>query len=372
MRHMLIGFMICILLCVPAFGETTVPEGAAAVINGEVLWQEDVDAIANQYMETIGTTGTDTTSAELTAYVQTLALESCIDTMLIRQDMTALGMYNFVDENAFTEAGQLAYTNMLNQYVQTMVVNYGLDAESAQTTAISILDTYGYTVEYFTQYYKEYTAAEKYKAYLMENAPDITDADIEDAYANRVAESESLYANDAAAFETALNNNQEVWYTPQGYRQVLQIFLPADGDTDEEKLSAVADTLTEIETRLASGEAFADLIRAYGQDTTFQDETFFNTGYSVHKKSVMWADAFVAAAFSEEMAAPGDHSKPVCSDTGVHILYYLKDRESGPVQLTDDVKDALYAAIFDERANAAVSTRTNILREEAAILYPTD
>ncbi len=348
----------------------SVPQGAAAVVNGEVLLQADVDAVATQYMNTLASAGADTESQETKDYINALSLNMCIETMVIRQDMMALGMYHFVDEGAFDEAAQQAYLQMLNGYIELMVSSYGLDAESARTNAISILDTYGYTVEYFVEYYKEYTAAEKYKAYLMEEEPEITDQEIMAEYQLRLEDSKNKYAQDVSAFETALNNNLEVWYVPEGYRQVLQIFLPAAGDTDAEKLAAVADTMDMIEKRLADGESFEALIREYGQDTSFEDESFFEVGYSVHSQSIMWADAFVAAAFSDEMAAPGDHSLPICSDTGVHILYYLKDRESGPVAYDADVENALYREIYDDRANEKVAAYGLELMEKATILYP--
>ena len=192
--------------------------------------------------------------------------------------------------------------------------------------------------------------------------------DVQAAYEARVAQSEALYANDIAAFETALSNGQEVWYKPAGYRSVLQILLPAEGATAEEKLLSVQPAVDAITARLAEGESFQALMAEYSIDTNFDNADFLTSGYQVHQQSVMWADDFVAAAFSAEMAQPGNVSLPVVSGIGVHILYYLQDSPAGPIAMTQDVHDALAYAIYTERYTAAQAERIQVLANEAEII----
>ena len=106
----------------------------------------------------------------------------------------------------------------------------------------------------------------------------------------------------------------------------------------------------------------------YGADANLTDEAILNTGYPVHKDSVMWAEDFVAAAFSPEMVGPGSVSKPVASGSGVHILYYLADLPAGPVELTEDVRNMLASAIYQERYTAAQSQRINELAAAAQVV----
>ena len=78
------------------------------------------------------------------------------------------------------------------------------------------------------------------------NRPEISDEAIETAYRQRTDESETLYAHDIPAFETALASGQEIWYRPAGYRAILQIMLSAEGETDEQKLASVKEETTDI------------------------------------------------------------------------------------------------------------------------------
>ena len=83
---------------------------------------------------------------------------------------------------------------------------------------------------------------------------------------------------------------------------------------------------------------------------------------------MIWEDAFIEAAFSEEMSAPGCWSKPFVSELGVHILYYLKDTESGAVKLTDEIRDALSYAIYSERCQTLAAERLDELADSAQVI----
>ena len=219
---------------------------------------------------------------------------------------------------------------------------------------------------YVEEYRTQLAMAYYYQLLVGEDA--VTEEDVLLAYVDRVEESKNLYGSDVEAFETAVYNGLEVWYMPEGYRAVLQILLPAEGATDAERLASVQATIDEIYARLENGEAFADLIAEYGADSNFADASFYESGYQVHRESVLWEDVFVATAFSEDMAAPGDWSQPFTSDLGVHILYYLNDVPGGAVALSDEVKEALVYTLYNELAQTALRERIDELSDTANVV----
>jgi len=366
----ILALVLAVLLCAAcAYAEETAEAKPVVTVNGTPVYQVEIDAVANEYLSMYAYYGYDTTDESLIAAVNEYALELCIKTVVVDQDLAACGAYEVTDEAVFAEAGQLAYESMVSEYTDYFVTNYGLDSVVAEAYAESVLTEAGYTVSYFTEYYRQLTAMENYKAWLMRDEPEITDTEVEAEYEARVSASRETYGDDISAFETAMTNDQEVWYRPAGYRSVLQIMLKAEGETDEEKLASVQDKLDAIDRRLAAGEDFRTLIAEYGEDPAFEDPAFYETGYTVHRDSVMWADGFVATAFSAEMQKPGDHSKAAIGDGTVYILYYLKDCEAGPVALTDDVRAALKDDMYATRASEKVQERTNELLATAEIIY---
>ena len=197
----------------------------------------------------------------------------------------------------------------------------------------------------------------------------MTPEDVQAGYEQRVEDSKAAYAQDISAFETALASGQEVWYRPEGYRAVLQIMIGAQGEDDESKLASVKEKTDDIYARLAQGEPFTSLIAAYGEDSAFDSESFYETGYQVHRDSILWEDAFVQAVFGADMPAPGDYTQPVVFGDNVHILYYLKDVPAGAVSLTDELSEALKEDIYSERVNSKTEARLAELKETAEIIY---
>ena len=235
-----------------------------------------------------------------------------------------------------------------------------------RTYALAYAQTLGVTQQDYIDVYRTQMATVNYYDWLIRENP-ITDEAVQAAYRERIETSRALYENDIPAFETALSRGGDVWFKPEGYRSILQILLPAKGETDAEKIESVQDVLDEIEARLADGASFQNLIQEYGTDAAFEDESFFSVGYQVHPQSVVWEDAFVAAAFSERMAAPGDHSEPFASALGVHVLYYLCDSPGGAIELSGEIHDLLAAGLYSERTQAALDARIDVLAQSAEV-----
>lgn len=340
---------------------------AIATVNGEKLLYTDYAAIESAYLYQYEAAGMDLADPETYAYLQDLALTYAIEQMLVKQDMRAQGCYDFTAEEEawFTQTGQAAYAASLEE-VKASLRASGTVEDEVEVYALAYAKSLNVTEQTYVDYFRNQYASAKYYAWLTRENP-VTDADIQTAYDDYVAQSKALYENDAAAFEAAMSSGSAVWYKPEGYRSVLQILLPAEGDTAEAKLQSVQTTLEEISRRFAAGESFQNLIALYGSDASFNDEAFLASGYQVHQNSVLWEDAFIQAAFSPEMAAPGSISKPFASEIGVHILYYLNDAPAGPIEMTADVRDALSATLYTERYTAAQAQRIDELANAAQI-----
>lgn len=371
MKHIcrILSLLAALLLAMSVtFAETSDP--VIATVNGEELLYSTYYAIESTYLYQYEAAGLDVTDDTVYAYVQDLALSYAIEQMLVVQDMKVQGFY---DLDAETEAwcveqGNAAYEQALADVGEMMRETLGLaEDEDVTEYALSYAASLNVTAETYIDVYRTQYASALYLEWLIRDDP-VTEEQVRAEYEARVAASKELYASDAAAFETAAANGSEVWYRPAGYRSVLQILLPAVGDTAEAKLASVQGTVEEINARLEKGETFESLIREYGTDASFEDEAFFTIGYQVHQDSVIWEDAFVAAAFSDEMAAPGSWSKAFASDLGVHILYYLADIEEGAIELSEELYDALAYVIYAERTQAAQAARIDELAAAAEVV----
>lgn len=161
------------------------------------------------------------------------------------------------------------------------------------------------------------------------------------------AETEAATAEEPV--ETEAPTDEEPAATEEPEVPVTQEMVDEAYQKMQEVLDAVIaskqSTIEEIETRLAAGEEFAKIAPEYNEDPG-ED---LSEGYMVHPESIMWDPVFRDAAFSEEMAKPGDHSKPVVGSHGIHILYYLDDVPAGPNELTDELYDSLYAELISDK-----------------------
>lgn len=370
---LLIALLIVVVVALALiFGQSrsdTEPDDfPVATVNGEELLYNDYIAIESAYLYQMEAAGADLSDSAMYTYFQDLALTYAIEQMLVKQDMRAQGCYDFDKETEawFAEQGKAAYDAALADVMESMRDVISTDKELREY-ALAYAKSLNVTEQTYVDFYRTQYASANYYEWLIRDNP-ITDEDVKAAYDERIAESKALYEDDIAAFETAMTSGAEVWYKPAGYRSILQILLPAQGDTAEAKLQSVQSTVDEINTRLAQGESFQSLIAAYGTDANFADESFLAAGYQVHQDSIMWDDAFVTAAFSAEMAQPGSVSLPFASDLGVHILYYLCDSASGPVELTADIHDFLAYTLYTERYTAAQAQRINELADAAEVV----
>lgn len=348
-------------------------DAVVAVVNGEEIRTADYEYYRQQYLASSAAMGVDIAASENLAYLEDAALSACIRDTLVAQDMRAQGCYDFSEEveKWVQEMGTAAYENALLDVQEYLRSTLGEAKDTDMTkAALAYAEGLGVTAEDYINVYRDQYASANYDAWLTRDVP-VTDKDVEDAYAANVEEAKNMFVGDIAGYEAAIASGEAVWYQPSGYRSILQILLPAAGETDEEKLASVREVLDDIYARLDRGEKFETLIAEYGQDSNLKDSAFLSVGYSVHRNSVLWEDSFIAAAFSEDMKEPGDWTHtPLVSGSGVHILYYLKDAESGAVPMTDTIREALSYTIFQSRVEERMSARIEELSAAAEVKFP--
>lgn len=373
-------FLLVLVLLIPVMGMgedgnagEDAAEDVAMWVNGEAVYQWQLDNVAASVAQSVEQLGVDTSGEEMISAIASVARQQVIEDRLLTQDMTAQGMYELTpeDETAVADAAKETMAEMLAEYT-AYYASLDQDQAEAETTtdqqAQAAMDAAGYTEDFFLNYYRNVLASERYEAWLVRDDGEISDETVETAYQQRIAQGEELYAQDVAAFETALAAGQEVWYRPAGYRAMLQIMLTAQGESDAEKLESVREKTEAIYARLEAGETFESLIAEYGEDPAFDDPTFLQTGYQVHPDSILWEEAFVEAAFAQELAAPGDVSQPCVFGDHVCILYYLKDVEGGAAELTDNLREALRSDLYAQQVDVRLAERLDSLEAAAEIV----
>ena len=363
--------LLMLLLSVAAYAEEN---PTVVTVNGDSITQAELNAMMSALDAQMTQYGIDTSSENVQNAIREAAMQELVEDLLLTQAMPAQGCYDMTEEEeaSIADAAKKSQAD-LQQQMESYFASYMDSQEDSSATAAELAETYlkdsGYTLEYMENYIRNTVASTKYEQWLMEGEADTTQEEIQAAYEERVASSKAAYENDVSAFETALANNQEVWYRPDGYRAVLQIMLSAQGDDDAQKLASVKETTDAIYDRLEKGESFESLIAAYGEDSAFDDASFYETGYQVNPQSVLWEDAFVQAAFGDGMKHPGDYSQPVVFGDNVHILYYLKDIPGGAMELTDALAAALGQELYAQRTEEKMEARLATLKEEAEIVY---
>ena len=331
--HRLTALLLSLLLLFSCALAESTDDKLMATVNGEELRYSAYAPYLTQYQQLLAGTYDETDETQA-AYIEDLALTTAIQDMLIEQDMRAKGCYDFDEEteNWIQAQGQTAYETALTNVGETLRAELGYsDEEDMSSFALSYAKALGVTAEDYIAVYRKQRAMVNY-------------------------------------YTTALYSGKEVWYKPEGYRSILQILLPAEGDTDEARLESVQATVDAIDERLNAGESFQTLMAEYNTDVAFYDADFLTVGYQVHRDSIVWDERFVSAAFSERMAQPGCWSDPIVSDAGVHILYYLCDSKSGAIEMTDAIHDALSYTLYQDMCSEALSARLDELSDSAEVV----
>ena len=308
---------VVMLLSMAAYAEEN---PTVVTVNGDSITQAELNAMMSALDAQMTQHGIDTSSENVQNAIREAAMQELVEDRLLTQDMTAQGCYDMTEEEeaSIADAAKKSQAD-LQQQMESYFASYMDSQEDSSATAAELAETYlkdsGYTLEYMENYIRNTVASTKYEQWLMEGEADTTQEEIQAAYEERVASSKAAYENDVSAFETALANNQEVWYRPDGYRAVLQIMLSAQGDDDTQKLASVKETTDAIYDRLEKGESFESLIAAYGE--TYSD------AYRVEEHEF---GGYAAKSYYRSWEEPDDalpmkmHEVIYCIDTGDEMI----------------------------------------------------
>lgn len=390
------------------------PTDVLATVNGSPILRETVDAIASNLTYTYSQYGYDTTDETLAKLIDQYALDYAIQFELIEQKAVELGLDQFTDEelSQLKEENAQQWIELVDTYVQYYggLTDESTDEEklAAQTNALAALEGMGYTEELMLESALENARFDRVQAEMVKDAA-VTDEEIQAAFDEQVKQDEASYKDNVATYEYMTQYyGQTSYYVPEGYRGITHILLEVDDDLlsnyqtltaeleEQEEveenpdatttdlaepsvtqadvdaaydaiLASVQPTIDEINTKLAAGTSFAELIKEYGNDPGMESEPYASEGYSVHMDSVVWDPAFTKAAFSVDKV--GDVAAPVVGSYGVHIVYYLRDVPSGAVELTDAIKEDLRAELLSSKENDLFESTMQAWRSASVITY---
>ena len=396
------------------------PDDVMAIVNGEAVNRAAFEGYRDSLVNYFAQYGYDMTNGDNLAFVGGMAMQTLVEDTILFQKAADLGLEVTEEERAAVEAENAAqWAEVVEYYMANYVgvTNESTEEEiaDARTTVLALLEAMGYTENVMLESTLESMRYEKAYAYMVEGA-EVTDADIQAAYEERVAEDKAEFENDVAYYEAQQYYGYESFYTPEGYRGVTHILLEVDqelldnwqaltammeeqqdeaeyaeenaseedADTDAETASApvtqeqvdaayaaiiasVQETIDEIYAKLEAGTPFAELVEAYGIDPGMKEEPAKSEGYAVHMDSIMWDPAFVAGAFSVDEV--GAVSQPVVGSYGVHIIQYTRDVPAGPVELTEELKAELTDETLADKESELYRQTLNTWLEESEIVY---
>lgn len=294
--------------------EETEPEDyVVCTVNGEEVYDSTFAETYQYYEETFAAAGYDTEDQETAEYLRECAWNAAVNDVLMRQGLEEDGYYDASDgeENGFSQA--------------------------------------------FAQFQED-----------LESRISIGEEEVREYYDQLVTQDEETYADDIAAYEyVKYYTNADLWYIPEGYRQILQIVLNADDE-------AIEDKEKDIFERTEAGEDFRELVKEYTIDETATEDEVLEQGYFIHQDSVVWSEQMIQAAFSEEMKEPGDLTT-FTDDSGVHILYYVGDLDCGPSpEYTDSVEEYVLEKMEREKLQELSDEYLDSLYGQAVILRIAD
>lgn len=366
------------------------------------------------------------------------SMENALDLAIMENKAEEFGFYPLSDEEAAVVDAELetdweaALSNYVAYYYPDLTdESSDEDKAAANAAAEQYYAEMGYTRESLKADYYRSSALTKLQDMMLQDAT-VTDEEIDTAYQAQIESDKAMYENDLQAYAeyeaqvqysqmlaaygygTALESST---YRPAGFRGVKHILLPVDETlmstyTDlqarfEEQQSAVegeeaaaeegeetaepvteeqvnaakaaifdslADTIDEINQKIADGADFDELIATYGVDADgnasdpgMTSEPYKTNGYDVCQFSTEYVPEFVEAAMSIESL--GGVSAPYLSDYGIHIVKYVRDVPAGAIELTDEARESRRAELLAEKQQELYSSIMNTWRQEAAIEY---
>ena len=292
------------------------------------------------------------------------------------------------------EAAQ-EYADML-EYYSIFVTEPGMSDEEIRAAATEYMEQQGgVTLESIAADKRDSWWLQKMFAELVKGI-DVTDDEIRTHYDEVLAEQKSDYSQSPEDFEYAHINGETQLYHPQGYRAVRDILIPfrndddiitaadlfdqlenLDPEKDAEALQACTEQLNalyaplealaqEALDKLSAGASFADLMDEYGCDEFLAHEPLRSEGYYLSSGSFLNSAEYVEGAMILDQ--PGQHSTPLRSPYGLHIVEYIGDVQAGEVPL-EQVKDAMREEALELKQLEQYEQQRTAMLEAANVKY---
>lgn len=373
MKKLFAWILILVMVMPMAFAEEQVEDPSkilVATIGDQKIYLGELENYAYQ----LYASGISSSYADYATAFEFLLMFKVLPALKVAE----IGASNILGEDGYQKAVQSASEQFDAEIREYVNYYYGTELPEEEFDAFFAEVLLQYEAAGFSKdaYIAEFVNGEAFATYLMAQTPAVTEADVQALFDEFSETDRQLFENDVYSYEYYTNYyGYEALYTPSGYRGITHILLSADQEAldayalskeegDPEKIREAADNVIAgirdkidlIYESLAGGAEFESLIAEFGIDPGMQNEENLDNGYAVHAQSRTYVQEFTDGAFSEKMQKVGDVSDPVVTDYGVHILYYLRDIPSGPVELTDELYKELY--------NYAVSSSQELLLNE--------
>ena len=404
----------------------TSPDDVMVLVNGEAVDRQTFEEYRSSLVNYFAQYGYDMTNEDNLAFVGGMAMQTLVEDTILFQKAADLGLDVTDEERAQAEAENAEAWAEAVDYYMTYYIGVADDATDEEKAdgrmnALALLESMGYTESALLDSAIDSLRYEKAYAYMVQDA-EVTDADIQAVYEERVAEDKAEFENDVAYYEAQQYYGYDSFYTPEGYRGVTHILLDVDQElldawqslsamleeqqdeaeyADEEAateteveaedaeaeaeptaepvtqeqvdaayaaiIASVQPTIDEIFAKLEEGTPFADLVAEYGVDPGMQEEPYKSEGYAVHLDSILWDPAFVAGAFSVDEV--GAVAQPIVGSYGVHIIQYTRDVPAGPVELTEELKAELRDEVLARKESELFEQTLTAWKNESEITY---
>ncbi len=377
-----------------------------ATADGINILRADVDSIYTEMTDYYSYYGVDVADPSIKKQLLTMAVDYAAQMKVIEKKAGELGILASTaeDEAALLAEAQAEFDAYVDQYASYFATGT-TEAElaEARTSAAAMLEAYGMSAEGILESLRENDMYNRVRSYAGKDAS-VTDEEIKSAYDTQLASDTESYSGDVYNYEyNVLYSGNETYYQPEGYRGIIHILLTVDDtlletyenlkDTYDEQMAAAAakeedaepsaeataepsaeataepvteeqveaarlavlasvqSKIDDINSRLANGEDFLALVDEYGADSGMSNADYRANGYPVAVDSLMYDIAFRDAAF--KLQNIGDVGEPVVGSSGVHILKYLCDVPSGPVELTAELSESIRAALLTTKSEDA-------------------
>jgi parvulin-like peptidyl-prolyl isomerase len=293
------------------------------------------------------------------AAAQGYTLESQFEAMLL--DLPYQRLYDLYTGDITVDEADIDAT--YQGYVESDQATYGEDIASYEMYS----QYYGAEILYVPEGYRLakhilLMTPEETETRLMELAAELSALQTElDAFNSELSGLEAMAEEGAEA--TGTTRTAEAIQADIDAKQAEVDLKNAEHEAARAQIiPALQPKIDDINSRLAAGESFDALIAEYNEDPGM---TANPDGYMVHKDSVVWDTDFRDGAMA--LAAIGDVSEPILTSFGVHIIQYASDAPSGPVPMTDAMRENIYQSLLSAAKDEAYLAVVENWRAETTV-----